>query len=149
MTSVDFGYGVNVTVALFGLLCALCIVLAYIDIRSGIIPNWLNLTIGVLGVSKVAMLAGFPAALEAVGEAAAIGLIAWLLRRLYFAIRHFQGLGLGDVKFLAASATWVGVAGIPVLLLTAALTALVFAGVMEFEAGLRVTRSAPWGWASG
>jgi leader peptidase (prepilin peptidase) / N-methyltransferase len=38
---------------------------------------------------------------------------------------------LGDVKFLAAAGIWVGVVGLPMLLLVAALTALACAAVMQ------------------
>jgi leader peptidase (prepilin peptidase)/N-methyltransferase len=69
--------------------------------------------------------------LELALEGAAIGAIFWLLRRLYFTFRKIQGLGLGDVKFLAAAGIWVGVAGLPILLVVAALTALVCAGIMQ------------------
>ena len=116
---------------LFGLLCLLSTVLAWIDIRHGIIPDWLNLTIAALGLSKVIFASGPLAGLEAACEGAAIGAVFWLLRRLYFAFRKIQGLGLGDVKLLAAAGIWVGVAGLPMLLLVAALTALVCAGVMH------------------
>jgi leader peptidase (prepilin peptidase)/N-methyltransferase len=115
----------------FGLLCLLSAVLAWIDIRQGIIPDWLNLTIAGLGLSKAVMSAGPLAGLEAAGEGVAVGAIFWLMRRLYFAFRKIQGLGLGDVKFLAAAGIWVGVAGLPLLLLVAALTALACAGVMQ------------------
>jgi leader peptidase (prepilin peptidase)/N-methyltransferase len=71
------------------------------------------------------------AGLEAACEGAAIGATFWLLRRLYFAFRKIQGLGLGDVKFLAAAGIWVGVAGLPMLLLVATLTALACAGIMQ------------------
>jgi len=50
-------------------------------------------------------------------------MLFWLLRRLYFAFREVQGLGLCDVKFLAAAGIWGGVAGLPMFLLVAALTA--------------------------
>ncbi|SHJ56524.1 leader peptidase (prepilin peptidase) / N-methyltransferase [Bradyrhizobium lablabi] len=120
-----------VVIVFFGLLCLLSAVLAWIDIRHGIIPDWLNLTIAALGLSKAVILAGPLAGLEAAGEGAAIGAIFWLLRRLYFAARKIQGLGLGDVKFLAAAGIWIGVAGLPLLLLVAALTALACAGVMQ------------------
>jgi leader peptidase (prepilin peptidase)/N-methyltransferase len=122
----------------FGLLCLLSLVLAWIDIRHGIIPDWLNLAIAGLGLSR-ALLAGGPwVGVEATCEGAAIGLIFLLLRRLYFAWRKIHGLGLGDVKFLAAAGTWVGIAGLPMLLLVAALTALVFAGIMRL-AGRQMT----------
>ncbi len=71
------------------------------------------------------MVAGGPAAgAEAAVEAVAIGVIFWLLRRIYFAWRKIDGLGLGDVKFLAAAAPWIGIAGIPMLLLIATIAAL-------------------------
>ena len=114
-----------------GLLCLLSSILAWIDIRHGIIPDWLNLTIAGLGLSKAVVVGGPLAGFELACEGAAIGAIFWLLRRLYFAFRKIQGLGLGDVKFLAAAGIWVGVAGLPMLLLVAALTALVCAGLMQ------------------
>jgi leader peptidase (prepilin peptidase)/N-methyltransferase len=115
----------------FGLLCLLCAILAWIDIRHGIIPDWLNLTIAGVGLSKAVIIDGPYAGFEAACEGAAIGAIFWLLRRLYFAFRQIQGLGLGDVKFLAAAGIWVGVSGLPMLLLVATLTALACAGIMQ------------------
>lgn len=120
-----------IIVVSFGLLCLLSVVLAWIDIQHGIIPDWLNLAIAGLGLSKALMVDGPIAGLEAACEGAMIGAIFWLLRRLYFALRKIQGLGLGDVKFLAAAGIWVGVAGLPMLLLVAALTALACAGLMQ------------------
>jgi leader peptidase (prepilin peptidase)/N-methyltransferase len=86
------------------------------------------------------------AGIEAAGSGAAIGLIFWLLRRLYFEWRKIQGLGLGDVKFLAAAGIWIGVAGLPILLLIAALTALAAAAIMQLT-GRAMTRrtSLPFG----
>jgi len=120
-----------VTTSLFGLLCLLGVVLAWIDIRHGIIPDWLNLTIAALGLSKAVLIGGLAAGFEATCEGAAIGAVFWLLRRLYFALRQIQGLGLGDVKFLAAAGIWIGITGLPVLLLVATLTALACAGIMQ------------------
>jgi leader peptidase (prepilin peptidase)/N-methyltransferase len=127
-----------ITLLPFSLLCLLSLVLAWIDIRHGIIPDWLNLAIAGLGLSKVLITDGPLVGLEAACEGAAIGATFWLLRRLYFAYRKLQGLGLGDVKFLAAAGIWVGVAGLPMLLLVAALTALAYAGVMQL-AGRQLT----------
>jgi leader peptidase (prepilin peptidase) / N-methyltransferase len=120
-----------IIVVTFALLCLLSAVLAWIDIQHGIIPDWLNLAIAGLGLSKALIVDGPLIGLEAACEGAAIGAIFWLLRRLYFAFRKIQGLGLGDVKFLAAAGIWVGVAGLPMLLLVAALTALACAGLMQ------------------
>jgi leader peptidase (prepilin peptidase)/N-methyltransferase len=132
------GPGMVVDIGYFVLLCSLSGVLAWIDIDQGIIPDWLNLTIAALGLSKVLIVGGSAAGLEVACEGAAIGAVFWLLRRLYFTFRKIQGLGLGDVKFLAAAGIWVGAAGLPTLLMVAALTALACAGVMQL-AGRQLT----------
>jgi leader peptidase (prepilin peptidase)/N-methyltransferase len=130
----------------FGLLCLLCAALAWIDIRHGIIPDWLNLAIAGLGLIRIMTIGDPSAALQAIGEGAAIGALFWLLRRLYFAYRKVQGLGLGDVKFLGAAGIWVGMTGLPVLLLVATLTALACAGI-TYLAGRSLTAqtSMPFG----
>jgi len=115
----------------FALLCFLCAVLAWIDIRDGIIPDWMNLAIAGLGLVSTIMTEGPRAALWAVGEAVVIGVSFYLLRRLYFTLRKIDGLGLGDVKFLAAAGIWVGIAGLPALLLVATMAALACAGIMQ------------------
>jgi leader peptidase (prepilin peptidase)/N-methyltransferase len=115
------------------LLCALCAILAWIDIRDGIIPDWLNLAIAALGLVKIAVASDSSAAIEAVGEGVVIGGAFWLLRRLYFSFRGVQGLGLGDVKFLGAAGIWVGIAGIPLVLLVATMTALACVCIMQLS----------------
>jgi leader peptidase (prepilin peptidase)/N-methyltransferase len=133
-------------IGFFVTLCLLGIVLAWIDIRDGIIPDWLNLTVAALGLAKAATTGGLLAGIQAAAAGAASGLIFWLLRRLYFGWRKIHGLGLGDVKFLAAAGIWIGLAGLPTLLLTAALTALAAATVMQC-AGREMNRgtSLPFG----
>jgi leader peptidase (prepilin peptidase) / N-methyltransferase len=135
-----------VFIGFFSTLCLLGAVLAWIDIRDGIIPDWLNLSVAGLGLAKIVIVGGLGAGIESAGEGAAVGLIFWLLRRLYFGWRKIQGLGLGDVKFLAAAGIWIGIAGLPALLLIAALTALAAAGVLQL-AGRDMTRrtSLPFG----
>jgi leader peptidase (prepilin peptidase) / N-methyltransferase len=133
-------------IGFFAALCLLGGVLTLIDIRHGIIPDWLNLAIAGLGLARTAVAGGLAAGIEAACQGAAIGLIFWLLRRLYFMLRKIQGLGLGDVKFLAAAGIWTGIAAIPLLLLVAALAALAAAGIMHL-AGRDMTRqtSLPFG----
>ena len=87
----------------FILLCLASGLLAWIDLRRGILPDWLNLAIAVIGLARAMLLDGWAAAFSAGCEGIAIGAIVFLLRRLYFMFRKFQGLGLGDVKLLASS----------------------------------------------
>ena len=123
----------------FLLLFVLCVALAVIDLYRGIIPDGLNLTIAVVGLVKASATGGAMAGVEALCEAVVVGATGWLLRRLYFAWRGIQGLGLGDVKFLAAAAIWVGFSGMPLLILIAALGALTAAGGLQL-AGHSLTR---------
>ena len=118
--------------------CA-CLLLAWIDFCEGIIPDWLNLAIAVLGAVRAAAIGGWPLAAELIVEGALIGAVIWLLRWLYFRLRKVQGLGLGDVKLLAASAIWIGMTGVPMQLLIAALSALAAALVLHVV-GTRMTR---------
>lgn len=130
----------------FAALCLLCGSLALIDVRRGIIPDALNLAVAGLGLAKAVVGGGVAAGLEAIAEAIAVAAIFWLFRQLYFVMRKIQGLGLGDVKFLAAATPWVGIAGIPMLLSIAALSALLAIGGAQL-AGQSLTRqtSLPFG----
>ena len=74
--------GMVVEIGCFVLLCLLSGLLAWIDIDRGIIPDWLNLAIAGLGLSKAVILGGEAAGLEAAYQGAAIGAVFWLLRTL-------------------------------------------------------------------
>jgi len=130
----------------YALLCLLCSALSLIDLRHGIIPDWLNLAIGGLGVAQAVIAGGAAAGCEATAEGVVAGTIFWLLRELYFSLRKSDGLGLGDVKFLAAATIWIGLIGIPTLLLIASISALAVAGSLQL-AGQQMTRqtSLPFG----
>jgi leader peptidase (prepilin peptidase) / N-methyltransferase len=125
--------------ACFFILGSACLLLAWIDFRHGIIPDWLNLGIAVVGALRAAAIGGWPLLADSIVEAALIGATVWLLRRLYFMLRKIQGLGLGDVKLLAASALWIGAAGVPAQLLIASVAALATAAVLHI-AGRQMTR---------
>ena len=53
----------------------------------------------------------------------------WLLAWVFEKATGRSGLGMGDVKLLAALGMWVGASGLPLLLLLASLTALVHVAV--------------------
>jgi len=130
----------------YALLCLLCVAVALIDLRHGIIPDKLNLMIAGLGLIQAVIAGGAMAGIEAAAQGIATGAIFWLLHRLYFIWRKAEGFGLGDIKFLAAAGVWIGLAGLPTLLLISTVTALAAAAGMQF-AGHHMTRrtSLPFG----
>jgi leader peptidase (prepilin peptidase)/N-methyltransferase len=46
-----------------------CVWLAWIDLRDGIIPDWLNLLVAATGVARAAALAGWAPAVALLGQA--------------------------------------------------------------------------------
>ncbi|MGJ5206106.1 prepilin peptidase [Bradyrhizobium sp. HKCCYLR20261] len=100
-----------------------CAGLIWTDLRSGILPDGMNALVAASGFVQAAW-ADLQDALWTAAAALAVGAVLLLLRRLYFIARGRQGLGLGDVKFLMAATFWTGLAGLPILLLMATLSAL-------------------------
>ena len=102
------------------LLAAVCA----IDGRYGIIPDSMVLALaagGALspgcGARRSFWSRGF--------EAALVFAAASMFRAVYRWLRGYDGLGFGDVKFVAAGTLWIGAEGIPGLLLIAVVSALV------------------------
>jgi leader peptidase (prepilin peptidase)/N-methyltransferase len=111
-----------------------------IDLRRRIIPDGLNLALLVLGLAVAAGAGGAPAAGSRLAEAGlAFGLV-WALRALHARLSGRIGLGLGDVKFMGAATAWTGLAGLPVLILGASLSALALVGLCAL-AGRRIERA--------
>ena len=118
-----------------------------VDLRRRIIPDALNLALLGLGLAFAAWRegAGWGAA-SALAQAGLAYLLFWSLRALHARLRGRIGLGLGDVKFIAAATAWTGLAGLPVLILAASLSALAAVGLGAL-AGRRIaaTTRLPFG----
>ncbi|MGM4986111.1 prepilin peptidase [Ensifer adhaerens] len=109
-------------------LLALCSSVSITDWRRMIIPDKQNLLLAISGLI-VSSLLPFPGMLDASAGLLAGGLISWTIRSLHREVRKVEGLGLGDVKFIAAAGSWVGGLGLAPMLLFASLTALAYAGL--------------------
>lgn len=97
-------------------LLTLLAAIAWVDARRMIIPNALNAAVAGFGLLKAAG-EGTKALAEAASAGLTVYLLFALLAELYVRWRDRPGLGLGDVKLLAAVSTWCGLAGVPVILL--------------------------------
>jgi leader peptidase (prepilin peptidase)/N-methyltransferase len=103
-----------------------------IDARYGIIPDSLVAALAGGGLLQT-YFAGQAGLLERGLEAVVVLAGATLFRASYRWTRGFDGLGFGDVKFVTAATLWIGIQGVPVLLLTAVLSALVSLLIMRGE----------------
>lgn len=113
------------------------LVLALIDARTGFLPDVLTLPLLGLG-----LLIQFWPETQTVGiEASLVGMLLgslplWLMATIYRWWTGKDGLGLGDVKLVAAMGAWSGPAVIPLTMVLSAFTGLVW--------GLFITRHKPW-----
>jgi hypothetical protein len=82
------------------LLSLACVWLAWIDLRDGIIPDWLNLLVAATGVVRMAALADWTTVVTVLGEGVLIGAAVWLLRWLYFKWRKVRDLDLATSSCL-------------------------------------------------
>ncbi|MCW6508713.1 A24 family peptidase [Lichenifustis flavocetrariae] len=116
------------SVAALCLLLVLCVAIAIIDWRHRIIPDGCNAAVAALGLA-VAATTGTDRFVSAALQGLLVFALFWSVRRLYRALRPVHGLGLGDVKFMGAAGTWIGLSGVAPLILVACTTALAFIGV--------------------
>lgn len=108
-------------------LLAVLLPVCAIDSRYGIIPDIFVIALSLGGVCLTAI-ADLPASI--VG-AAVVLLAGYLLQQGYRVARGFDGLGFGDVKFLAAACLWVGPDGIAWVLIVGVTSALITLGIVR------------------
>jgi leader peptidase (prepilin peptidase)/N-methyltransferase len=99
--------------------------IAVIDARRGIIPDWSNALILFAGLAGAALGHG-PSLKHALFSVACTLIVFLALRAAFFHWRGQAALGMGDVKFLAAAAAWTGIPGLPPLVLVASLSGLLY-----------------------
>jgi leader peptidase (prepilin peptidase)/N-methyltransferase len=110
--------------------------LAWIDLRSWLLPDVLTLPLIVAGLAASFIFDPDQLTERALG--AALGYASLMaIAALYRAWRGREGLGGGDAKLLAASGAWLGATTLPQVVLLAALSALAAAACLRF-AGIRL-----------
>jgi leader peptidase (prepilin peptidase)/N-methyltransferase len=103
-----------------------------IDARYGIIPDSLVLALAAGGAIQCG-LQGQAELLSRAGEAVLLFAGGSLFRATYRRVRGHDGLGFGDVKFATAGVLWIGLEGMPMLLLTAVFSALASLVILKAE----------------
>lgn len=117
------------TLAVFStLLAGLAIWIALVDLEDLIIPDLANAGIAILGLTLIGIETP-PAALteeipDALMRSIAAGGLLFLVRLAFQRFAGKEGLGLGDVKLMAAGATLLSWASLPYALILAAAAAI-------------------------
>lgn len=101
-------------------------VISWIDFRRYVIPNLLNLPLALFGFA-VSVVVLDKTVVSVLIEGGFTIVVFLLFAKCYNIMRKRQGIGAGDVKFLGAAATWVGVLGMPWVILFASISGLLFA----------------------
>ncbi|WP_162305888.1 prepilin peptidase [Oleisolibacter albus] len=109
------GWALPLTVGLALLLT----LLAWSDLRTGLLPDRLTLTLLASGAAATALLDGARPLDHVLGALAGYGVLR-LLAGLYRRVRGHDGLGQGDAKLLAGLGAWTGWQALPGLLFLAA-----------------------------
>jgi leader peptidase (prepilin peptidase) / N-methyltransferase len=110
-----------------GLLGAVLVALVVVDLRRQLLPDALVLPLLPLGLLHAWLTGGD--LLAAVAGVVFGGGLLWLVRTVHRRLRGREGLGLGDVKLMAAGGAWVGLVGVGPVLLIAALATLAAVGI--------------------
>ena len=114
--------------------------LAAIDLRTGYLPDPLQMALA--GTGLIVLAVGSPIDLSwqmALAGAALNGGVFWGLRWLVTRLKGREAMGLGDVKLVAAGGLWVGPLALPYIMAAGGILTLVGALVM----GL-ITRKPVW-----
>lgn len=113
-------------IALAILLAAICA----IDARFGIIPDKLVGAMAAGGLVAVWLLTPGEI-MYRLAEVIIVAIAMFAFRGAYRWVRGYDGLGFGDVKFLAAATIWIGLRSLPALLLIAVVSALASAFLLR------------------
>jgi leader peptidase (prepilin peptidase)/N-methyltransferase len=113
-----------------GLLAVGLAALAIIDLRTGYLPDALQIALGVGGMAVA--IVGSPIGVTwplALGGAALNAIVFFGLRYVISRVKGREAMGLGDVKLVAVGGLWVGPFALPYIMAAGGVLTLVGAGV--------------------
>ncbi|MEM7426929.1 MAG: A24 family peptidase [Pseudomonadota bacterium] len=99
------------------------VLLSLIDMREGVLPDWLTLPLLAAGLFVSWWFAFGPPLWHVLGAIGG-GVTIVAINLGYRKVRKVDGIGYGDAKLLAASGAWLGLLALPTVLLWACATGL-------------------------
>lgn len=109
---------------------ALLTLLSAFDFFQRRLPNILVLLLALTGFYAAWLAGDFASKLIA----GAVGFLAfYLIRSTYKHLRRTDGLGMGDVKLMGAVGLWVGLVGLPLVVLGGSLLTLIYALILRLS----------------
>lgn len=120
----------NVQMMAVAFLSLLLFLLVRRDLKDFILPDMYNLQVLLIGLF-LSMVDPWqvPDIVTALQAAVITFVTAWGLREIVFHLKKQDPMGLGDIKFMAGAATWVGLPAMLSLLLYASVATLAFYAV--------------------
>ncbi len=115
-------------------MAALLVALGWIDARTYRLPNALNLALALSGIAMVVIHMPAEGIDHALGGFVGYGALV-AVEIAYRRLRGVDGLGRGDAKLFGALGIWTGWQGLPLILLGASATGIVFAAALGVRAG--------------
>ncbi|OZI20610.1 prepilin peptidase [Bordetella genomosp. 9] len=117
-------YGASLAALCALVLAAALIALAWIDARTGLLPDVITLPLVWAGL-LVNTQSVFTTPVQAILGAALGYLFLRCLHHVFLWTTGREGMGYGDFKLLAALGAWLGVAALPMVLIVSSLTGVV------------------------
>ena len=146
-------YGLTPTAGLVYVFCASLIVLSLIDYDFYILPNLITLPWIVIGIGVAAINQFFPVfgpPIVAGLTESALGILAgggflYLVSEVYLKLRKIEGLGMGDVKLLAATGALFGYEASLYTIFVGSLFGAIFGLTLILFCGRKMSQHIPFG----
>ncbi len=132
--------GVIVTYASVAMLAGGLGALAWIDFKTGYLPDLLQLALTLAAIAILAL--GSPIGIGWTGAligAAINGFVFWALRWVVTRVKGREAMGLGDVKLVAVGGLWLGPWALPYIMALSGILTLAAVGIASL-----IKRKALW-----
>ena len=125
-------------------LCFYLIILSWIDLTTGLLPDGLTVSLLWIGLLANPWLPWVSLHQAVCGAALGYGFL-WLVYHGFKLCTHREGMGFGDFKLLAALGAWFGWPHLPVLLLIGSVSTLLIVSLLKCCGVAGMKKEIPFG----